>query len=109
MNSRPRESRLEIRMARKLVPLEEAAEQLGVSPDELNEMRQRQEIYGYRDGASWKFKPEDVEKLLAERAERGSSSVSDSGSLHDEGDDMVLLSEVELSSSGISSPSSTVI
>jgi excisionase family DNA binding protein len=44
-------------MARKLVPLDEAAKQLSLSPDELNEMRQNGEIYGYRDGASWKFKP----------------------------------------------------
>jgi excisionase family DNA binding protein len=102
-------------MARKLVPLEEAAQQLGVSPDELNEMRQRQEIYGYRDGSSWKFKPEDVEKLAEERSIR---AASDSGSVNlatrgeeagdDDGDDMVLLSEVELGESGPST-SSTVI
>ena len=59
-------------MAGKLIPLDIAAQQLGVSPDELNDLRQRQEIYGYRDGASWKFKPEDVEKLAAERTARPS-------------------------------------
>ncbi|HVW36347.1 MAG TPA: helix-turn-helix domain-containing protein [Pirellulales bacterium] len=98
-------------MARKLVPLDEAAKQLGLSPDELNEMRQNGEIYGYRDGASWKFKPEDIEKLAEERTARGAAGVSDSGALpsdsSDDGDDMVLLSEVELGASA--STSSTVI
>lgn len=98
-------------MARKLVPLDEAAKQLGLSPDELNEMRQNGEIYGYRDGASWKFKPEDIEKLAEERSARGAAGVSDSGALpsdsSDDGDDMVLLSEVELGASA--STSSTVI
>lgn len=98
-------------MARKLVPLEEAAKQLGVTPDELNEMRQRQEIYGYRDGASWKFKPEDVEKLAEERAARsGADSIhlDASSASDDDGDDMVLLSEHEMGQSGPST-SSTVI
>ncbi len=108
-------------MARKLVPLTEAAEQLGLSPDELNEMRQNGDIYGYRDGASWKFKPEDIEKLAEERAARASGAGSDSGigpgdsavlasepsDSFDDGDDMVLLSEVELGASA--STSSTVI
>ena len=97
-------------MARKLVPLDEAAKQLGLSPDELNEMRQNGEVYGYRDGASWKFKPEDIDKLAEERSARA-AGVSDSGALpsdsSDDGDDMVLLSEVELGASA--STSSTVI
>jgi hypothetical protein len=103
-------------MAGKLVPLSEAAQILGVSADELNEMRLRQEIYGYRDGASWKFKIDDVERLKEERASSGSSpspsGIHDSGSLPvdigDSGDDVVLLSELELGESGPST-SSTVI
>ncbi|GIW99485.1 MAG: excisionase [Pirellulaceae bacterium] len=50
------------------VPLEEAAKRLGVTTDELVEMRSRGEIFGYRDGGSWKFKPEEIERVLAERA-----------------------------------------
>lgn len=91
-------------MARKLVPLEEAAKTLGVSPDELNSMRESRQIYGYRDGASWKFKPEDVERLGQELAERGPKAASDSSSMaidvgdsDDEGEDIVLLSEGDLS------------
>ncbi|MGH7136027.1 MAG: helix-turn-helix domain-containing protein, partial [Pirellulales bacterium] len=91
-------------MARKLVPLDEAAKTLGVSPDELNNMRESRQIYGYRDGASWKFKPEDVERLAQELAERGPKAASDSSSMaidvgdsDDEGEDIVLLSEGDLS------------
>lgn len=101
-------------MARKLVPLEEAAKTLGISPDELNNLRENREIYGYRDGASWKFKPEDVERLAQELAERGPNRPSDSSSLavdlsdsDDEGDDIVLLSESGLG--GAAGGSSTVI
>ena len=54
-------------MARKFIDLDDAAKMLGISSETLNEMRERQRIYGYRDGGSWKFKPEDVEKLIADR------------------------------------------
>lgn len=48
------------------VPLEEAAKILGVSNEELVEMRSRGEIFGYRDGSSWKFKEEEIERVQAE-------------------------------------------
>ncbi len=48
------------------VTLEEAAKKLGVSTDQLIEMRSRGEIFGYRDGASWKFKPEEIERVASE-------------------------------------------
>lgn len=48
------------------VPLEDAAKKLGVSTDELIEMRSRGDIFGYRDGGSWKFKPEEIERVAAE-------------------------------------------
>ncbi|HEV3138834.1 MAG TPA: helix-turn-helix domain-containing protein [Pirellulales bacterium] len=92
-------------MARKLLDLEEAAKMLGVTPDTLNEIRERREIYGYRDGGSWKFKSEDVEKLVADRtaaAEEGEFAEVD------EDPDSILLSEVELGQSD-ESTSSTII
>lgn len=46
--------------------LEEAAKRLGVSTEELVEMRSRGDIFGYRDGASWKFKPEEIERVANE-------------------------------------------
>mgnify|MGYP003340472536 CR=1 FL=1 len=63
-------------MAGKLVELPEAAKILGVSSDELMEMRQRGEIHGYRDGASWKFKQEEIDRVLAERGGGGEASSS---------------------------------
>lgn len=57
-------------MAGKFVELSEAAKMIGVSPEELVEMRSRGEIFGYRDGASWKFKLEEVERVLGERGSR---------------------------------------
>ena len=52
-------------MARKFVTIEEAAESLGVSVDEINEMRERGEIHAYRDGGSWKFREDEVERVQA--------------------------------------------
>lgn len=72
------------------VPLDEAAKKLGVSADELVEMLSRGEIFGYRDGASWKFKPGEIERVASEMMgdaldedPAGSSIlVSESGSSH---------------------------
>ena len=55
-------------MAGKLIEMNEVAKMLGVTADQLSEMRQRGDIRGLRDGASWKFKQEDVERYLADRA-----------------------------------------
>ncbi len=48
------------------VSLDEAAKKLGVSSDELVEMLSRGDIFGYRDGASWKFKPTEIERVAGE-------------------------------------------
>ncbi|GAB5403460.1 MAG: hypothetical protein Aurels2KO_16910 [Aureliella sp.] len=48
------------------VSLDDAAKRLGVSADEIVEMRSRGDIFGYRDGASWKFKPEEIERVASE-------------------------------------------
>jgi excisionase family DNA binding protein len=73
-------------MAKKLIDLEEAAKMLGVSPEVLVEMRSRQEISAYRDGSTWKFKEDEVERLIRERS-----------SMADEGDDLdIMLDEPPL-------------
>jgi excisionase family DNA binding protein len=92
-------------MARKFIDLDEAAKMLGVTPETLAEMRERQKIYGYRDGGSWKFKPEDVERLVADR-----EAIDEEGEYAelDEDPDSILLSEVELGQSD-ESTSSTII
>ena len=48
------------------VSLDEAAKILGIPSDELVEMRSRGEIFGYRDGSSWKFKTEEIERVQSE-------------------------------------------
>lgn len=106
-------------MAAKLIELNEAASKLGVTPEQLIEMRSRGEIYGYRDGGSWKFKEDEVERVIAERA-GGGSAIGNVGDLDDliapisldddSGDDLgsILVSEQELGKSG-ESTSSTII
>jgi excisionase family DNA binding protein len=98
-------------MATKFIQLEEAAEQLGISADRLNEMRERNEIRGFRDGATWKFKEDEIEKLAGEL--KGGGGDDDlSLDLDDDGgpavSDSVLLSERELGGSDVIG-SSTII
>jgi hypothetical protein len=72
-------------MAQKYYNVAEASKILGVSPADINEMVLRRELYGYRDGADWKFKTEDIDRVAAERGVGG----------HDDADN-VLASEIEL-------------
>jgi excisionase family DNA binding protein len=53
-------------MAQKLITLEEAAQQLGISKERLLELRTAGKVAGYRDGASWKFRSEVIDKLAAD-------------------------------------------
>jgi excisionase family DNA binding protein len=53
-------------MAQKLTSLEDAATQLGISKDRLNQLREAGKLRGYRDGASWKFRSEDIDKFQTE-------------------------------------------
>lgn len=69
------------------VTLDDAAKTLGVSAEELVEMRSRGEIFGYRDGTSWKFKEEEIERVRAELA----GEVMD----EDAGGSSILISERE--------------
>lgn len=46
--------------------LDESAKQLGISANELIEMRSRGEIFGFRDGTSWKFKSDEIERVQRE-------------------------------------------
>src|SRR5436309_6189564 len=53
-------------MAQKFTSLDEAADQLGISKDRLNQLREAGKVRAYKDGASWKFRAEDIEKLAVE-------------------------------------------
>ncbi len=46
--------------------LEESAKLLGVTTNEIIEMRSRGEIFGFRDGTSWKFKSDEIERVQRE-------------------------------------------
>ncbi len=48
------------------VSLDEAAKLLGLPANELIEMRSRGEIFGFRDGTSWKFKSDEIERVRQE-------------------------------------------
>jgi len=54
-------------MAGKFVDLNEAAKMIGVTTESLVEMRSKGSIFGYRDGGSWKFKVDEVERVIRER------------------------------------------
>lgn len=54
-------------MTSNLIESKQAADKLGVSEDELNEMRLRGEIHGVRDGLSWKFKDDEIERVAQEK------------------------------------------
>jgi excisionase family DNA binding protein len=64
-------------MAQKFVSLDDAANQLGISKDRLGELREAGKVRAYRDGASWKFRTDDVEKLAAEGIPGGDPAASD--------------------------------
>ena len=75
-------------MAQRLTSLEDAATQLGISTDRLNALRESGKVRAYRDGASWKFRSEDIEKFAAEGIPAIDPSSSDLAlDLDDEDDD----------------------
>ncbi len=53
-------------MANPLIPMEQAANILGLSVEKLTELRSNNEIFGYRDGMSWKFKMSELERVATE-------------------------------------------
>ncbi|KAA5544468.1 helix-turn-helix domain-containing protein [Roseiconus nitratireducens] len=54
--------------------LEEAAAKLGISTDRLVELRSQGEIRGFRDGSSWKFPENEIDRLGEELAAEGAGS-----------------------------------
>ncbi len=100
-------------MARKLVDQEEAARILGTTVEQINALRDRKELFPYRDGDNWKYKPEDLERLKAERGDEGGESwqSTDPASIPleiNEEAESILLSEKELGESS-ETTSSTII
>jgi len=53
-------------MEQKFVNFEEAIEKLGISGDQLNDLRERGQLRAYRDGSSWKFRTDEIAKMCEE-------------------------------------------
>jgi hypothetical protein len=53
-------------MEQKFVKFEEAIEKLGVTPERLNQLREDGELRAYRDGASWKFRADEIDRMASE-------------------------------------------
>jgi len=49
-----------------LIPMNEAASMLGMTVEQLTELRSNNEIFGYKDGANWKFKQAEIERVAGE-------------------------------------------
>ena len=93
-------------MATKFVVLDQAAEMLGLTPEQLAEMRSNGEIHGYRDGKSWKFKVDEVKRVAAKLGPK-TPPAADAGAERGE-EASILVSEEELGHSG-ETTSSTII
>lgn len=66
-------------MAGKFLTIDETAKQLGVDVDEVNRLVDLKKLFPMRDGATLKFKVDDVTRLMTERAE--DLALGDSGTL----------------------------
>lgn len=93
-------------MAQKFYTTKEAAELLGIAPADLNSMRERNEIRGFRDGMDWKFRAEDIEalrlKLRADATTGGAHQTPSS-------DDEILLLDEDLSPGNVGTSGSGTI
>lgn len=78
----------------KFIGLEDAAAQLEVSKEVLNELREAGKLRAYRDGASWKFRTEDIDNLDPSDLAGGGGSGFGSG---------LDLDDMTLEASGLSS------
>jgi excisionase family DNA binding protein len=54
-------------MSKKYLSIEEAAAQIGISTAEVNRLREKGTLRAFADRGTWKFKEEDVEKLVRTR------------------------------------------
>src|SRR5262245_58795447 len=56
----------EAAMEQKFVRFEEALDKLGITAERLNQLREEGELRAYRDGASWKFRADEIDRLAAD-------------------------------------------
>lgn len=84
-----------------LIPMDQAAAMLGLSVDKITEMRSNNEIFGYRDGATWKFKMSELERVAGDLGVTLNSAAPDLG-LDDDLDFELGDSSTEISSAELS-------
>jgi hypothetical protein len=53
-------------MEQKFVKFEEALDKLGITADRLNQLREDGELRAYRDGASWKFRSDEIDRMASD-------------------------------------------
>ena len=53
-------------MEHRFIKFEEAVDKLGISAERLNQLREDGELRAYRDGASWKFRADEIDRLVEE-------------------------------------------
>lgn len=85
-------------MAGKFVSIEEAARLLGASVDEVNRLVDRKKLFPMRDGATLKFKADDIDRLAASLGDESSlaETLSLDGNLPTPGDDLALGDVIEI-------------
>ena len=94
-------------MAKKYITLEEAADRLGLSADELSAVREQGQIRGFADQGSWKFLETDIEEYGRSQEVDSSSDIpmfdegffDDESSSGDSDSDVQMVDGVDLSSS----------
>lgn len=62
-------------MAQKFIGLDDAAEQLGITKERLNQIRESGDLRAYRDGASWKFRTEEIDGYKVEETSADDAGV----------------------------------
>jgi len=85
-------------MSQQYYNLQKTAEVLGMASADVNQLREQSKLHGYRSGADWKFKVEDVENLLAERI-KAKGAAAGKTPAQDEKDGDVLADDVQLGES----------
>ena len=53
-------------MEQKFIKFDEALELLGISADRLNGLREEGQVRAYRDGSSWKFRGDEIQRMVEE-------------------------------------------
>ena len=64
-------------MVQKYYNMAETAQVLGKTIEDVRQMMDRRELHGYRDGADWKFKTEDIDQLAKQAPPPADDEIGD--------------------------------